>query len=138
MTRPLFDPATDYYRLLGVKPNATPQQIHAAYRRLARAYHPDCYPGSTGSLVRMARVNVAKSVLLDPNTRAAYDLSRTRAARPAAPSVRRRPPTPMGGRRFDYTTAVMLAIVAPLVVALVVYMASGVQVAACPVPFLAC
>ena len=43
-----------------------------------------------------------------------------------------------GWSRFDYTTAVMLAIVAPLVVALVMYVASGVQVAACPVPFLAC
>jgi curved DNA-binding protein CbpA len=52
MTRLLFDPATDYCRLLGVKPNATPHEIRAAYRRLARAYHPDIHPGSTGSLVR--------------------------------------------------------------------------------------
>ena len=137
MTRPVFDPATDYYRVLGVKTNATAEEIHAAYRRLARAYHPDCYPGSTGSLVRMARVNVAKSVLLDPNTRAAYDLSRTRAAGPAAPSVQRRPPTQKGGRRFDYATAVMLAVVAPLVVGLLLYVATGAQVAAHPVPFLA-
>jgi DnaJ-class molecular chaperone len=137
VTRPVFDPATDYYRLLGVKPDATPQAIHAAYRRLARAYHPDIHPGSTGSLVRMARVNVAKSVLLDPNTRAAYDLSRTRAARPAAPSVQRRPPTRMGGRRFDYATAVMLAVVAPLVVGLLLYVATGAQVAGHPRPFMA-
>ena len=134
MTRLSFDPATDYYRLLGVKPNASPQEIHAAYRRLARAYHPDCYPGSTGSLVRMARVNVAKSVLLDPNTRAAYDLSRKRASGPAAPSV---PPTQKGGRRFDYATAVMLAVVAPLVVGLLLYVATGAQVAAHPGPFMA-
>jgi DnaJ-class molecular chaperone len=138
MTRLLFDPATDYYRLLGVKPNASPQEIHAAYRRLARAYHPDIHPGSTGSLVRMARVNVAKSVLLDPNMRAAYDLSRNRAQGPAAPGIQRRTATPKGGRRFDYTTALMLAIVAPLMVALLLYAVSGVQVAACPVPFLAC
>jgi len=134
MTRLSFDPATDYYRLLGVKPNASPQEIHAAYRRLARAYHPDCYPGSTGSLARMARVNVAKSVLLDPNTRAAYDLSRKRASGPAAPSV---PPTQKGGRRFDYATAVMLAVVAPLVVGLLLYVATGAQVAAHPGPFMA-
>ena len=138
MTRPLFDPATDYYRVLGVKPNATAEEIHTAYRRLARAYHPDCYPGSTGSLVRMARVNVAKSVLLDPNMRAAYDLSRNRAHGPAVPAVQRRTATPKGGRRFDYPTALMLAIVAPLMVALLLYAVGGVQVAACPVPFLAC
>jgi len=82
----------------------------------------------------MARVNVAKSVLLDPNTRAAYDLSRKRASGPAAPSV---PPTQKGGRRFDYATAVMLAVVAPLVVGLLLYVATGAQVAAHPGPFMA-
>jgi DnaJ-class molecular chaperone len=138
MTRLLFDPAADYYRLLGVKPNASPQEIHAAYRRLARAYHPDIHPGSTGSLVRMAHVNVAKSVLLDPNMRAAYDLSRNRAHGPAVPAVQRRTATRKGGRRFDYSTALMLAIVAPLMVALFLYAVGGVQVAACPVPLLAC
>ncbi len=137
MTRLLFDPATDYYRLLGVKPNATSQEIHAAYRRMARTYHPDIHPGSTRSLVCMARVNTAKSVLLDPNTRAAYDLSRTGAAGHAAPSVQRRPPTRKGGRRFDHATAVMLAVVAPLVVGLLLYVATGAQVAAHPVPFMA-
>jgi DnaJ-class molecular chaperone len=136
MTRYPFDPATDYYRLLGVKPNASPQEIHAAYRRLARAYHPDMHPGSTGSLVRMARVNVAKSVLLDPHTRAAYDLSRSRASGTAVPAVQRRTATRTGRRPFDYTTALMLAVVAPLVVALLLYVASGAQVAAHPVPFL--
>ena len=138
MTRLPFDPAMDYYRVLGVKPNATAEEIHTAYRRLARAYHPDCYPGSTGSLVRMARVNVAKSVLLDPNMRAAYDRSRSRAQGPSVPSVQRRTASRKGGRRFDYTTALMLAIVAPLMVALLLYAVSGVQMAACPVPFLAC
>ncbi len=138
MTRLPFDPAMDYYRVLGVKPKATAEEIHTAYRRLARAYHPDCYPGSTGSLVRMARVNVAKSVLLDPKTRAAYDLSRNRAHGPAVPAVPRRTATRKGGPHFDYTTAVMLAIVGPLMVALLLYAVSGVQVAACPVPLLAC
>jgi hypothetical protein len=83
----------------------------------------------------MARVNVAKSVLLDPNTRAAYDLSRNRAYGTAAPSVQRRPPTRTGGWRFDYATAVMLAVVAPLVVGLLLYVATGAQVAAHPAPF---
>ena len=43
----------------------------------------------------------------------------------------------MGGRRFDYTTALMLAIVAPLMVALLLYVVSGVQMAAHPAPFMA-
>ena len=138
MTRLPFDPAVDYYRLLGVRPNAKPEEIHAAYRRLARAYHPDIHPGSTGSLVRMARVNVAKSVLLDPNMRAAYDLSRNRASVAGVPTVQRQTAARQGGRRFDYATAVMLAVVGPLVVALLLYVANGAQIAARPVPFLAC
>ena len=137
MTRLPLDPAIDYYRVLGVKPNATAEEIHAAYRRLARAYHPDCYPGSTGSLVRMACVNVAKSVLLDPNMRAAYDLSRNRASGTTTiPAVQHRPAT-RTGRRFDYTTAVMLAVVAPLVVGLLLYVVTGAQVGAHPTPFMA-
>ena len=131
MTRLPFDPEVDYYRLLGVRPNAKPEEIHAAYRRLARAYHPDIHPGASGSLVRMARVNVAKSVLLDRNTRAAYDLSRNRVASNAAPAVERRRAVRKGRRPFDYTTALMLAVVAPLVLALLLYVVSGAQ----PVPF---
>src|ERR1700682_2371995 len=68
-----FDPATDYYRLLGVPPGASPEEIQAAYRRLAKEFHPDLHSGSSAAAARMARVNVAKSVLLDPETRASYD-----------------------------------------------------------------
>jgi hypothetical protein len=56
------DPAADSYRLLDMRPNATPEEIHAAYRGLAKAYRQDCYRVSTGSPVRMARVNVTESV----------------------------------------------------------------------------
>jgi DnaJ-class molecular chaperone len=137
MTYAPFDQRVDYYRLLGVKPDATPEQIHAAYRRLARAYHPDIHPGSSAAVVRMARLNVAKSVLLDAPTRAAYDLSRSHAH---ASSCAVRPPTatPKSGRSFDRNAALTLVIVAPLVIALLVYVVSGAQVAAQPAPFLVC
>src|ERR671933_1814194 len=85
MPRVPFDPATDYYSLLGVAANASAEEIQAAYRRLAKAYHPDLNAGSSVAAARMARLNVAKSVLLDPATRAAYDqLRRLRGARAAA------------------------------------------------------
>jgi curved DNA-binding protein CbpA len=76
MPRVPFDPATDYYRLLGVGVDASPEEIQAAYRRLAKAFHPDLNSGSTAAAERMARLNVAKSVLLDRDTRAVYDQMR--------------------------------------------------------------
>jgi len=127
MIQPRFDPSTDYYAVLGVKSDATSEDIYAAYRRLARAYHPDTHPGSAEAAVSMARVNVAKSVLLDPHARAAYDSIRD-AARPLArghlPRAR-----PKRIRRLDYSTAMMLVVVAPLVFGLFVYFVTGVQVA---------
>jgi DnaJ-like protein len=88
MARVPFDPATDYYGLLGVSPGAPPEQIQAAYRRLAKAYHPDLNAGSSVAAARMARVNVAKTVLLDPLTRAAYDQQRGLRARRTAVAQR--------------------------------------------------
>ena len=73
MPRVPFDPATDYYRLLGVESGAPPEAIQAAYRRLAKAYHPDLNAGSSQAAEQMAKLNVAKSVLLDRETRAIYD-----------------------------------------------------------------
>jgi curved DNA-binding protein CbpA len=137
MTHAPFDQRVDYYRLMGVKTDATPEQIHAAYRRLARAYHPDIHPGSSAAIARMARLNVAKSVLLDGSTRAAYDLSR-RHVHDSGCAVRPPTATPEGGRSFDRNAALTLFIVAPLVVALLVYVVTGAQVAAQPTPFLVC
>jgi curved DNA-binding protein len=59
MPRAPFDPATDYYRLLGVASSASAEQIQAAYRRLAKAYHPDLNAGSTVAAARKARVKFA-------------------------------------------------------------------------------
>lgn len=90
MVRVSFDPATDYYGLLGVPTGASAEQIQTAYRRLAKAYHPDLNAGSSLAATRMARVNVAKSVLLDPSSRALYDQLRVthRAARVTSASGR--------------------------------------------------
>src|SRR5438477_10170731 len=84
MARVPFDPATDYYQLLGVPPGASAEDIQAAYRRLAKEYHPDLHAGSAVAAARMARVNAAKAVLLDRDTRAIYDEMRAQRVRPSA------------------------------------------------------
>lgn len=67
----------DYYKLLQVVPTADPDVIRAAYRSLARKYHPDL-PG--GSLERMAALNDAWSTLRDPVARETYDRALAEAA----------------------------------------------------------
>jgi hypothetical protein len=83
MARVPFDPTIDYYALLGVPDAAPPEEIQAAYRRLAKEYHPDLHADSETAASRMARLNVAKSVLLDRETRAYYDQVRLVRKRPA-------------------------------------------------------
>ncbi|HEY54109.1 MAG TPA: J domain-containing protein [Caldilineae bacterium] len=60
----------DYYLILQVQPSADPDVIQAAYRRLARKYHPDV--GQRNS-TRMQELNEAYETLSDPARRAAYD-----------------------------------------------------------------
>jgi curved DNA-binding protein CbpA len=96
---------SDHYRVLQVDPGADVDVIQAAYRVLARRFHPDL----AGDDAMMKRLNAAWEILGDKERRAAYDLSRgggsqqaaqpivtTGPARPAAPD-HAGPPT---GRPF--------------------------------------
>ncbi len=62
----------DYYEVLEVGRNATPEELKAAFRRLARQYHPDVNK-STDAEERFKEINEAYAVLSDPEKRAAYD-----------------------------------------------------------------
>ena len=73
----------DPYKTLQVDPEAEDEVIEAAYRRLARKYHPDVAPGPDAQ-DRMVRINQAWEVLLDPVHRAAVDRARARTAGSAA------------------------------------------------------
>jgi len=63
----------DYYKILGVDKNATEKQIKAAYRKLARQYHPDMNPNNPEAEARFKEINEAYEVLSDPEKRAKYD-----------------------------------------------------------------
>lgn len=65
--------AKDYYEILGVKRNADTKEIKAAYRKLARKYHPDVNPGDEQAEQRFKEINRAHEVLSDPEKRAKYD-----------------------------------------------------------------
>lgn len=63
----------DYYEILGVPRDASEKEIKAAYRRLARKYHPDVNPGDAGAEERFKEVAEAFAVLSDADKRAKYD-----------------------------------------------------------------
>ena len=67
----------DPYIVLGVTRHASGEEIARAYRRAARASHPD--GGSAGTTERFQAVSDAYEVLRDPRRRAVYDRSHARA-----------------------------------------------------------
>lgn len=63
----------DFYAILGVSKDVTPEALKKAYRKLARKYHPDSNPGDSGAEARFKEISEAHSILSDPGQRAEYD-----------------------------------------------------------------
>jgi len=63
----------DHYAALGVAPDADHDVIKAAFRALAKKYHPDTAADPLAAKARFREINEAHSVLSNPEARAEYD-----------------------------------------------------------------
>jgi len=57
----------DPYKILGVSPNASDEEIKQAYRRLAKQYHPDRNPGDEEAAKKMQQINAAYEQIKNPD-----------------------------------------------------------------------
>jgi len=74
MEDPEDDPEhQNFYDILGVEKEATPEQIKKAYRKMALRHHPDKNPDNAEATEKFKQINHAHAVLADPNKREIYD-----------------------------------------------------------------
>jgi DnaJ-class molecular chaperone len=76
------DPRIDHYKVLGVKPDASADEIKRAYRKLAKKYHPDSTGGDKRAESKFKEVSTAYDVLGDAKKRSHYDAMRSGGASP--------------------------------------------------------
>jgi molecular chaperone DnaJ len=63
----------DYYKILGIEKNASPEDIKKAFRQLARKYHPDVNPGDKKSEETFKEISEAFQILNNPQKKQQYD-----------------------------------------------------------------
>ena len=63
----------DYYEVLGIAKNATPEEVKKAYRKVAIQFHPDKNPGDKQAEEKFKEAAEAYEVLSDADKRAQYD-----------------------------------------------------------------
>lgn len=88
----------DYYEVLGIKRDATEDQVRQAFRKLARKYHPDVNPGDRTAEDKFKEINEAYEVLSDPEKRKKYD----RLGANWKDGAEFTPPPDWGGVRVEY------------------------------------
>jgi DnaJ-class molecular chaperone len=92
------EPLSDWYAQLDLPPGASPAEIETAYRRLARALHPDSAPPEDVDVERLQNVLEAHNILSDPARRRDYDARRGLGRVARAPTDRRPCPVCRGTR----------------------------------------
>lgn len=82
MITPVARVADNPYEILGVTPDAAPDEIRTSYRKLALQYHPDRNPDDSAAEEKFKQVSEAYATLRDPDARARFDRHGSAAERP--------------------------------------------------------
>jgi molecular chaperone DnaJ len=77
----------DYYEVLGVARQATPDDLKRAFRKIAMDSHPDRYPDDPAAAARFKEASEAYTVLSDPGRRRTYDMFGHVASESGGPAV---------------------------------------------------
>lgn len=64
----------DYYKILGIRDDASEEDIKKAYRKLSKKYHPDANPDNQEAKEKFHEITEAYDILRDPEKRKKYDM----------------------------------------------------------------
>ena len=98
------------YKVLGLRPGARNDEIKAAFRKLAKEYHPDLRPADKGAEARFKSINEAHAILSDPEARTRYDTSLSRRRSLARQRLRNTAGTMVAS--FALTVTLLMAAIA--------------------------